>query len=67
MKIPNKFKRIADKKPCHLVGVLDDGDIQVIVYKQWIPWKRYWVYKAIEGGDLYRELYYKRYNKFPDL
>ena len=65
MKIPKRFKRIGDKKLCHTVGVFDDGEIQIIIYKQWIPWKRYWVYKAVTGGDLYEELYYKRYKKFP--
>ena len=67
MKIPKRFKRLGDDKLCHLVGVVDDGDIQVITYKQWIPCKRYWVYKAMEGGQLHRELYYKRYGKFPTI
>ena len=65
MKIPKKFKRIGDKKPCHLVGVVMDGDTQVIIYKQWIPWKRYYSYSAVSGDSLYDELYYKRYHKFP--
>ena len=65
MKIPKRFKRIGDKKLCHTIDVVYDGDVQIIIYKQWIPWKKYWVYHAIEGGDLYDELYYKRYNKFP--
>ena len=65
MKIPKTFKRIGDKIPCHTIGVVYDGDMQVITYKQWIPWKRYWVYKAIDGDSLYEELYYKRYGKLP--
>ena len=65
MRIPKRFKRIGDKKPCHTIGVVYDGEVQVIIYKQWIPWKKYWVYKAIEGDSLYNELYYKRHKKFP--
>ena len=65
MKIPKKFKRIGDKKPCHTIDVIEDHDVQLIIYKQWLPWKRYWVYKVIEGWALYDELYYKRYGKFP--
>lgn len=65
MRIPKKFRRIADKRPCHTVAVIYDGDIQIIIYKQWSSFKKYWVYRAIEGDSLYRELYYKRYNKFP--
>ena len=65
MRIPNRFKRIGEKMPCHFVAEVMDGDIQLIVYKQWIPWKRYWVYKVIEGWALYDELYYKRFGKFP--
>lgn len=65
MRIPKKFYRIGDKKPCHLVSVCEDGDNQIIVYKQWLPWKKYYIYKAIEGWSLYDELYYKRYGKFP--
>ena len=67
MRIPKKFKLIGDKKPCHTIGVVNDGDIQVIIYKQWIPHRKYWVYRAIEGDSLYRELYYKRYGKFPTI
>ena len=65
MKIPKTFKRIGDKKLCHLVGVVMDGDTQVIIYKQWIPWKRYYHYSAVEGDVLYEDLYYKRYGIFP--
>ena len=67
MIIPKKFKRIGDKKLCHLVNVIMDGDTQLIIYKQWIPWKRYWVYQVIEGDALYEEIYYVRYGKFPNL
>jgi hypothetical protein len=66
MIIPKRFKRIGDKKLCHLVDVIMDGDTQLIIYKQWIPWKKYWVYKVIEGDALYEEFYYVRYGKFPD-
>ena len=65
MKIPKIFKRIGDKKPCHLVGEIIDGDNQLIIYKQWLPWKRYYVYKVIEGWALYDELYLRKYGKFP--
>ena len=67
MKIPKKFKLIGNKKPCHTIGVVNDGDIQVIIYKQWIPHRKYWVYGAITGDSLYMELYYKRYGKFPKI
>ena len=65
MRIPKRFKRIADKRPCHTVAVIYDGDVQIIIYKQWISFHRYWVYHAIEGVSLYEELYYKKYSEFP--
>ena len=65
MRIPKKFKRVGDKKLCHLVDVSMDGDTQLIIYKQWVPWKKYWVYKVVEGWALYNEFYYVRYGKFP--
>lgn len=65
MKIPKTFKRIGDKKPCHLVGTIVDGDVVLVIYKQWLPWKKYYSYRVIEGWSLYDELYYKKYGKFP--
>ena len=66
MKIPKKWKLIGDKKPCHYVGETYDGNLRLIVYRQWLPWKRYYDYKVIEDWALYEDLYFKRYGKFPE-
>ena len=52
--------------PCHTINIVNDGNVKLVVYKVWIPWKRHWDYRVIDAWFLYQELYYKQNGEFPD-